>query len=335
MTPKPVALQGDEVDSQSTAAATTTLKSAKSARRTPENTQLGGVDGPSNSGVLPDDVVADPALSPTVSFLAVDAIVANRYQPRTRFDEGKLEELAQSIREHGVLQPVIVRAIGDGRYELIAGERRWRASQQAGCPTIPALVRELSDAASSEIALIENVQREDLDPVDRSDAVCQLASVFGLSQEQIAERIGLERSTVANLMRLRDLSEPVRALIRRGGLGVGHAKALLGADPLQREALAERAAEEGWSVRVLEREAKRTRDAASVPEAPTLSGSASDEDASHRAQIEELERSLSAHLGTRVELRTGRDPTKGSLTVHFYDLDQFDGLLAKMNYRSV
>jgi ParB family chromosome partitioning protein len=194
--------------------------------------------------------------------IPVDAIRPNPQQPRKNFDEAALAELAESIKELGVLVPIIVRASAvAGQYELIAGERRWRASALALRPTIPAIVKAADDRASLEIAIVENLQRSDLDPLEEAMGFAHLVEDYGFTQEQVATRIGKGRPTVANALRLLALSDTIKAKLRNRTISVGHARALLAFPQDEREALAERIERDGWTVRDLERHAQRTNGA--------------------------------------------------------------------------
>jgi len=200
----------------------------------------------------PKPIVAQPEAQSGVSEIPLDAIVPNPHQPRTTFDAAAQEELQGSIATFGVLVPIIVRKRGD-RYELIAGERRWRAAAAAGLRTIPAIVREAQDLQSLEIAMIENLQRENLDPLEEAMGFAHLIDDFGFTQERVAERVGRARPSVANALRLLTLPEHVQSLVRRRALSAAHAKALLAFPESERVAVADRAVREGVSVRVLER----------------------------------------------------------------------------------
>jgi ParB family chromosome partitioning protein len=231
--------------------------------------------------------------------LPVDAISPNPDQPRQRFDEDGLASLAASVRERGVLQPVLVRPTGTGRYELIAGERRWRAAELAGLQTIPAIIRAADDAASLELALIENMAREDLNPVDQARACAALVEEMGLTREAIGRRVGRSRVAISNLLRLLDLPDEALELLESGVLTEGHGRAILMApDNADRRDLARAAAEHGWSVRQIE---ARARELAS----PTKSARGRRR-AAHPDQeeaIQELADSLGGALGCEVAVR--------------------------------
>ena len=231
----------------------------------------------------------------------VELISANPRQPRQRFDEATLAGLAESIRRRGVLQPVIVRPVAGGTYELVAGERRWRAAQLAGLEVIPALVRESDDAQALEVALIENMAREDLNPVEEARACTALVEELGLTREEVGRRVGRSRVAVSNLLRLLDLPDEALALLEEGTLSEGHGRALLLAgDHAVRRRLARDAALHGWSVRVLEEKARQTNDEDARParrRAPR---------GLHPDQVEAIGRigdALSAALGTEVRVR--------------------------------
>lgn len=256
--------------------------------------------------------------------IALDRISPCPYQPRSGMDATGLEQLASSIREAGVIQPVVVRHVSGDRFELVAGERRWRAAGIAGLERVPAIVVELSDQEAAQWSLIENLQREDLNPIERAEAFGVLVERFGLTHGEVGERVGLDRSSVANLVRLMELEEPIRALIGSGRLSAGHGKALLsmldiGVGGAERIALAERAARAGWSVRRLEREAGASRKAESTGGGDARSAIRSD-----------LEKRIGEHLGTRVRIQTRGDGRRGRISIEFYDLDHFETLLSTM-----
>lgn len=216
--------------------------------------------------MLGDAQPAAPQIAQGGNEIPVDAIVPNPHQPRTTFDPSAQEELRGSIATFGVLVPVIVRKRGE-RYELIAGERRWRAAVAAGLRTVPAIVRDVQDRESLELAMVENLQREDLDPLEEAMGYQHLIDDFDFTQERVAERVGRARPSVANALRLLTLAEPIQALVRSRALSAGHAKALLAFPEKDRVAIAERAASEGMSVRMLERLAqpKAARTIAKAP----------------------------------------------------------------------
>lgn len=284
----------------------------------------------------------EPLLN-SLSWLPVDSIRANPNQPRRHFDDDALLGLAESIRQDGVMQPVVVRRAGDG-YELVAGERRLRASRLAGLETIPAILRDVDDRASAELALIENLQRADLNPVERALAFRTLADRYQLTHAQIGERVGMDRASVSNHLRLLDLDDEILAMVGEGRLGFGHARALLGVEDAERRGvLARLAVEDAWSVRALERAAAESGVAEQQAVAPPASGENSSRapttqqndttgQTRARAVLDDMERRLSEHLGTRVTLNTDRSGQKGTLTLEFFSLDQFDGLLERLGY---
>lgn len=302
--------------------------------------------------------------------LPLDLIDPNPFQPRRQFDQAGLAALAESIRAAGVMQPILVRRIRGGsshanvpsgtsndgggakvaldepqRYQLIAGERRLRAARLIPLASIPAVIREIDDRTTAEWALIENVQREDLNPIERAEAFKTLIERFDLTHQDISERVGLERSSITNILRLNELDETTKEAVRAGRLTPGHAKALLAVGELEvRRSLAMDALKEEWSVRELER---RIQDAlahnAGVSE-QTLTdreervakggqkGGAGDmgAGAAARTYLANLEKQLGEQLGTRVHLRAGSKKGTGAIIIEFFSLDQFDGLMAKM-----
>lgn len=247
----------------------------------------------------------------------IAAIKPNPQQPRRVFDEAAIAELAASIGERGVLQPILVRDLKDGRFELIAGERRWRASQRAQLHKIPALVREFDEAASAEVALIENVQREDLNALEEADAYASLIERYGHGQDAVAKLVGKSRSHVANLLRLRDLPEFVREALLRGELTMGHARAVATAsDP---EALAREVIAGGLSVRQTEQLAKAVKPG---NESDSARASARKVGTGQDADVAALERQLGDVLGLRVKIAA--KGSAGTVTLHFSTLDQLD-----------
>ncbi len=250
----------------------------------------------------------------------VEWIERGRYQPRQDLREDTLQELAESIRAQGVVQPVLVRPLGGDRYELIAGERRWRAAQLAGLREVPAVIRDLPDRAAIAVALIENIQREDLNPLEEAAALHRLIVEFELTHQQVAEAVGRSRAAVSNLLRLLDLTEDVQGLVRERKLDMGHARALLPLSPaLQREA-AHQVLLRGLSARETEQLARRLQQdvPAELPPAKSLD-----------PDIRLLQDDLSQRLGARVRLRHGVSG-KGSVVIHYNTLDELDGILSRV-----
>jgi ParB family chromosome partitioning protein len=256
----------------------------------------------------------------------VASITANRRQPRTQFDEEAMAALTASVRELGVLQPVLVRSTGGGTYELVAGERRWRAARRAGLTMIPALVRTADDAASLEQALVENVQREDLNPLDEAAAYQQLIEDFRLTHDELAARVGKSRAAISNALRLFQLPPSIQKLLMEGKLTAGHARALLSTpDRSFQETLARRAVNEGLSVRAVEEAARKHDEGATAPPGerrppgpPTLQPPA----------VLELERLLADHLDTRVKVQMRGD--KGQVVVEFATLEDLERIYRRM-----
>ncbi|MGF1546958.1 MAG: ParB/RepB/Spo0J family partition protein [Thiotrichales bacterium] len=249
--------------------------------------------------------------------LAVEKIHRGQYQPRTYIDPTALEELAESIRAQGVVQPIVVRPIGDG-YELVAGERRWRAAQLAGLKEIPSIIREIPDQAAAAMALIENIQRENLNPLEEANALQRLINEFGMTHQQAAESVGRSRAAVSNLLRLRDLEEPTRELLEVGKLEMGHARALLALSGTTQVQAAQHVVARGLTVRETERYVnllKTDRPADARP--PRL----------RSPDLVRLESDLADRLGARVEIQYNQHG-KGKLVINYNDLDELDGILA-------
>ncbi|MEL7557867.1 ParB/RepB/Spo0J family partition protein [Stutzerimonas chloritidismutans] len=249
--------------------------------------------------------------------LPLDVIQRGKYQPRRDIDPVTLDELANSIRTQGVMQPIVVRSIGSGRYEIIAGERRWRASQQAGLDKIPAMVREVSDEAAIAMALIENIQREDLSPIEEAVALQRLQQEFQLTQQQVADAVGKSRVTISNLLRLIALPEEIKTLLAHGDLEMGHARALLGLPADQQVEGARHVVARGLTVRQTE---ALVRQWLSKPES-TKTEPKSDPD------IVRLEQRLAERLGSPVQIKHG-EKGKGQLVIRYSSLDELQGVLA-------
>jgi ParB family transcriptional regulator, chromosome partitioning protein len=252
--------------------------------------------------------------------LAIELIDRNPYQTRTHVDESALSELADSIKATGVLQPITVRAIPGGRYQLIAGERRWLASQHAGKATVPSIVRQVSNEQAMEMTIIENLQREDLNPVEQARAFDRLGREFGLTQEQMAQRTGKERSSVANYLRLLRLPEPVQNLVETNLITFGHAKALMGLDsPDAMASMAKQAVEKSMSVR-------QTEDAvAKLMHPPEKVEKVRQVD----PNVKEAEKELERTLGVRVTITDRKG--KGKILLEYSSLDDFDRIVATLS----
>jgi ParB family chromosome partitioning protein len=252
--------------------------------------------------------------------LSIAAIQPGKYQPRHAMDPARLDELAASIKALGMIQPVVVRAIARDRYELIAGERRWRAAQKAGLTEVPALVKVVPDQAVVAMALIENIQREDLSPLEEAMAMARLIEEFELTHQQTADAVGRSRAAVSNLLRLLELPAEVKRLLDERRLDMGHARALAALPAEQATALALRAAEHGWTVRELEDAARRGHRPAAKPR---TRGGVRD------ADIVALERDLADRLATRVEVAHGR-AGRGKLVIHYHSNDELEGILQRI-----
>ena len=266
-----------------------------------------------------DDVAAETG-SDDLRMLALDRIQPGKFQPRKHFGEEQLSELAASIKAQGLIQPIVVRSIGAARYEIIAGERRWRAAQLAGLTEIPVVVREVADPAVAAMTLIENIQREDLSALEEAHALERLIAEFKYTHQQTADAIGRSRAAVSNLLRLLELPDEIKALLEKGEIEAGHAKALVALDPKLALGLARQTAAHGWSVRELEEAARH----AQAPKA-----TATKKSAPRDADIVALERELSEKLAARVSIQHGRGG-RGKLVIGYHSLDELEGILAKI-----
>lgn len=269
--------------------------------------------------LLPD--IKDKEEINGVQLLPVDSIVAGKHQPREDFDKEKLEELVNSIRAHGVIQPIVVRPLGEGRYELVAGERRWRACRLAGVKEIPALVRELDEREVREIALIENVQREDLNPLEEAKAYQALLVEYGLTQEEIASRVGKSRPVIANALRLLQLPMAIQEMLRQGQLSAGHARALLSLEDMELQVrAATEVVERKLSVRETEELVRRwQKKKADGQESPMRE---------HRQldwELETVRETLEERLGTTVKVRPMRQG--GRIEIYYYSEGELERLL--------
>lgn len=270
----------------------------------------------------------DPYPSPyvqaavSVSEIPVDAIEANPYQPRTRFDEDALAELTESIRIQGIIQPITVRRLSEGQYQLIAGERRLIASRRAGLTAVPAYVRIADDEQMMEFALIENIQRQDLNPLEIAIAYKRLMDECSLVIEQVGEKVGKKRSTVNNYLRLLKLPPEIQLALREERLSMGHARALLGLeDPVTQLQLFRKALEEGWSVRQVEEQVRRIEQGAAEKPAPPAPATP------YELQLRELQTQLSSRYGTRVRIQTSSRGV-GEIRLSFFSDDDLNRLLS-------
>jgi len=251
--------------------------------------------------------------------LRVDQVQRGRYQPRTKMDESSLQELAASIRKQGLMQPILVRPIERDRYEIIAGERRWRAAKIAGLAEVPVLVREVPDSAALAMALVENIQRENLNPLEEAGGVQRLVGEFKLTHQEAAEAIGRSRTATTNLLRLLNLQKAVQALVFDGKLEMGHARALLALDGRQQESVAKRVATQALSVRQTE----QLVNAILHPKSKTRRGLSTDRD------VARLEEELSEELGTTIKIKPGKKGA-GKLVISYSSPDHLDDLVSRI-----
>ncbi|MEO7573233.1 MAG: ParB/RepB/Spo0J family partition protein [Acidimicrobiales bacterium] len=283
--------------------------------------------------LIPTDVTGDTGTG--LREVPVGSIAPNPHQPRAYFDEETLATLTASVAELGVLQPILVREIGEDRYELIAGERRWRAAKRAGLPSIPVVVRTVDDVLSLEQALVENLHREDLNPLEEAAAYQQLMEDFELTQEAVAQKVGRSRSAVANTLRLFQLPPTIQRLVAENQLAAGHAKALLGTpDRSFQEDLAKRIVADGLSVRETEEAVRRHNEveAAPEPEAPAVPPTMADP-VTRRLRapgLLELEQLLASHLDTRVSVSMAGTDGKGKVVVEFGGLEDLERIYRAM-----
>ena len=265
------------------------------------------------------EAAAAPTGKDELKHLPVDLLQRGKYQPRTHMSQEALQELADSIKVQGVVQPIVVRSIGGGRYEIVAGERRWRASQLAGLHTVPAVVRDIPDEAAIAIALIENIQRENLNPVEEAMALQRLIDEFGMTHQQTAESVGRSRAAVTNLLRLLTLNADVREMLEQAQMDMGHARALLALTGKAQSDAARQVVDKGLSVRETEQLVRR------LTERPHAAK------AVHRKypDVRALEEKLSGKLGARVHVQYAASG-KGKLVIEYNSMDELDGILARI-----
>ncbi len=269
--------------------------------------------------VVDKSKVAIDASNDGMRHIPIELIQRGAYQPRVHFEPEALQQLADSIKAQGVIQPIVVRPLAKNKFEIIAGERRWRACQLAGLHEVPALIKDLNDQAAAAISLIENIQREDLNPLEESRALQRLIDEFEMTHLQVAEAVSRSRASVTNLLRLKDLNEDVKLLVDEGAINMGHARALLALNGQEQSLLAAMAAEKGWSVRETERQVKRQLNP--QPKASVI-------DTKTDPDIKRLQQQVSERLGAPVDLQH-KSNGKGKLVINYSSLDELDGILAK------
>ena len=284
--------------------------------------QPGQVIEPLNTASMP---VAEPGPKDgQLVDLPVEFIQRGKYQPRRDMHQEALQELAESIKAQGVMQPIVVRPIGGEKYEIIAGERRWRATQLAGLSTIPTVIRDVNDQAAIAMALIENIQREDLNPIEEAVSLKRLQDEFELTHQEVADAVGKSRTAVTNLLRLLNLTDEVRILLEHGDLEMGHARCLLSLPSNIQRLIARQIITKGLSVRQAEALVRKT-----LQDAKTTA----DTKPSKSTDIEKLEEGLSTHLGIPVKLQHGAKGA-GKLVLNYKSLDELDGILAHLNFET-
>jgi ParB family chromosome partitioning protein len=262
------------------------------------------------------DIAPGAARGTHIEELALESVVGSRYQPRLAFDEDALAELASSIKAQGIMQPVVVRSRAQGGYELVAGERRWRAAQLAGLTSIPAVIRDVSDAQASAMALIENIQREDLNPLEEAQALQRLKEEFDLTQQEVADAVGKSRVAVTNLLRLLNLAPAVREMLLAGSIEMGHARALLSLEPLGQERLANEVATRQLSVRQTEALVRQLQQGKTSSRRTTVKD----------ADTRRLEQDITERIGAPVTISFNAKG-RGQLVIRYSSLDELDGIL--------
>lgn len=255
-----------------------------------------------------------PPSGETLRLVPIEEIRRGRYQPRLQMDPEELEELAASIRSQGLIQPVVLRKVEGGGYELIAGERRWRAAQMSGLGEIPAVIKDIPDQAAAAMSLIENIQREDLNPLEEANALARLIEEFGLTHQEVANAVGRSRAAVSNLLRLRDLSDEPRELLEAGKIEMGHARALLALPPEDQAVVARKVVNEGLNVRQAERLIKNWRQPKPKPQPVPV-------------DVKRLETKLSECLGARIKIDANAKGG-GKIIIKYNSLDELDGIVS-------
>jgi len=277
-------------------------------------------DASPKASVATEDSVSNQSQDGTLTEVPVEFVQRGKYQPRIDIDPDSLEELSASIKAQGVMQPIVIRPIKANRYEIIAGERRWRAAQLAGLDKVPAIIREVADEAAIAMALIENIQRENLNPIEEARALSRLQEEFELTQQEVAEAVGKSRTAVTNLLRLMNLENEVKTLLERGDLDMGHARALLSLEAQQQIEMARKVVADSLTVRQTEALVKKV-----------LSGELVKPEKTKRVDpdISRLEETLAKRLGSPVKI-SHSDKGKGKLTISYSNLDELDGILSHL-----
>ena len=298
----------------------------------PKNTKKRGLGrgleallGPKASDVIRAVTQEPTQHGQTVHMIAIECLQPGRYQPRSSIDDVRLLELAESIKSQGILQPIILRPLGSARFEIIAGERRWRAAQHAGLSQVPALIHECDDKSAMAVALIENIQREDLNALEEAQALQKLINECQITHAQAAQIVGRSRAAVSNLLRLLELPESVSTLVRSKQLEMGHARALLPLRPECASKLAKEAVDKQWSVREVEHRAHQLQ----LGRIPDTRPASKPKRTDKHADIAALEKQLSESLGTQVVI-THRANGKGHVVIHYNDLESLDGVLERL-----
>ena len=276
--------------------------------------------GPKVSDTAPSSIEGAPTV------LRLDVLQAGKYQPRTRMDEGSLYELAESIKAQGIMQPILVRPVGEGRYEIIAGERRSRAAKLAGLTEVPVLVKDVPDEAAAAMALIENIQREDLNPLEEAQGLQRLTVEFGLTHEQAAQAVGRSRSAASNLLRLLNLADPVQSMLMAGDIDMGHARALLPLDKVQQITTAHELIAKKLNVREAEKLVAKLQGMGRQAPLMRIKSEKS-------RDVQRLEEQLSDLLTAQVEIHTKRKTARGlqgEITIQFGSLEELNGLIDKL-----
>ncbi|WP_428356931.1 ParB/RepB/Spo0J family partition protein [Methyloprofundus sp.] len=281
-------------------------------------------------GALMGDMGAKEQVKNSPQTLPVEYLQRGKYQPRKDINPERLQELAESITAQGIVQPIVVREVGYNRYEIVAGERRWRAGQMAGLADVPVLIKEIDDRTAMAISLIENIQREDLNPLEESGAFLRLIEEFELTHQQVAEAVGKSRVAVTNLLRLNDLENEVKTLLAKGALGMGHARALLSLEAEKQLMLANKVAEEGLSVRVTE---KLVQDAQQEKTADKTHVSVQAHDRVIDRDTQRLQEAMTSFIGAKTTIKHKQNG-QGSVVINYNSLDELDGIASRFDIKN-